>query len=73
MIPYRKSRLRYHPPTEAQRLVYETINDAFCEMVPKLCEVLPDTADSMVALRQIELARMACNAALALADEPLTQ
>jgi len=51
----------YHPPTEAQRLVYEQINAAFLECARVVNAVTPEGPGKTVAIRKLSDARMQAN------------
>jgi len=51
----------YHPPTEAQRLVYEQINAAFLECARVVNAVTPEGPGKTVAIRKLSEARMQTN------------
>lgn len=70
-MQYDLARMVYHPPTSEQRKTYEAINAAFIQLADTLSSLLPDTADSTLAMRQVEMSRMYCNAAIALEECPL--
>lgn len=57
----------YKPPTPEQVPIYEAINAVFLEAAKKLAGLMPEGADAVVALRKLAEARMATNAAVALA------
>jgi hypothetical protein len=56
----------YHAPTEEQRVKYEQINEAFLACARVVNAVTPDGPGKTVAIRKLNEARMAANAAIAL-------
>lgn len=57
----------YHNPTPEQREVYEKINTTFQATAKVINELMPNGPGATVAIRKLSDARMAANAAVALA------
>ena len=51
----------YHPPTPAQREIYEKINAAFLECARVVNAVTPEGPGKTVAIRKLSEARMQAN------------
>ena len=56
----------YHPPTEAQREIYNRINEVFLTAAQAINSLIPDGPGKTVAIRKLSDARMQANACVAL-------